>query len=721
MTIDVYDLCPCGSGKKLKFCCAPIIDEMAKINRLQANDQPRQALAAIEKIEKSHPDNPWVGTVRAEILMALGQIDEAQGILDDLLKRHPDHPQVLGRSALVQLLNKGYKPAQLTILRAFQKCFSHHPEQVGLLALTIYDVLAGSHFMMAARQYLTVAMRLLGEKSRESTFLALLKLDGDSRTPYPLRSVHNLGPYPPAGPNAADAGKAAALARIACFAPAARTFAKIAEREAANAQVWHNMGLCLAWDTDESAAAAAFHKAAAASQNFEFAVECETLAQLLDLKHAPNAIVPTETIFPIRSASRILSLLEGNELLVALPVAPQAEADGPPIAGKWLVLDRIPSKEPATGAIPFNEIPSIVGTFTVFDADPNGETEAIAVLTGLGTPEFDQSRRLFEQLAAEEVTKPPVVESLEDSDLEPLAREIVPYFSRKFVRALDGSAQRELHERWWQHLIDDIWWNAPQAALDGKSPSAAKDDPQYRLRLTAAAYVLDSISERLNGVLDFDAVIARLGLQPLPPLAPAAAEPLKSLSPMQLFRLPVKELSDAQLINVYRRAAVIAHRRFATRVMLEIVARPQCLEQVGADQVYEGLLEFARHDDRIADAIVWAQKAREHASKQPQNFERVCKWTVVEFVLRSEHPEDPELPNLYRLLSDYYAPKVPEVGRILEQFAARHGDSLPWLKSAELLVGSGAASGSSAGGLWTPSGSTGPATGSKKIWLPGQE
>src|ERR1700733_1000142 len=107
MTIDVYDLCPCGSGKKLKFCCAPIIDEMAKINRLQANDQPRQALAAIEKIEKSHPDNPWVGTVRAEILMALGQIDEAQGILDDLLKRHPDHPQVLGRSALVQLLNKG--------------------------------------------------------------------------------------------------------------------------------------------------------------------------------------------------------------------------------------------------------------------------------------------------------------------------------------------------------------------------------------------------------------------------------------------------------------------------------------------------------------------------------------------------------------------------------------------------------------------------------------
>lgn len=89
MAIDVYELCPCGSGKKLKFCCAGIIDEMTKINRLQANDQPRQALAAIEKLEKSNPDNPWVGTVHGEILLSLGQIEEAQSRLEQLLKRIP--------------------------------------------------------------------------------------------------------------------------------------------------------------------------------------------------------------------------------------------------------------------------------------------------------------------------------------------------------------------------------------------------------------------------------------------------------------------------------------------------------------------------------------------------------------------------------------------------------------------------------------------------------
>jgi Flp pilus assembly protein TadD len=719
MAIDVYDLCPCGSGKKLKFCCAAIIDEMAKINRLQANDQPRQALAAIEKIEKANPDNPWVGTVHAEILLSLGQIDEAQSRLEQLLKGHPDHPYVVSRAALVLLLNQGYRPAQPTILRAFQKCFTRAPEQVGLLALTLYDVMNASRFAMAARQYLTVAMRLLGEKSRENTFLALLKLDGDARTPYPLRSVQNLSPYPAGGPNAAEANKAASIAKIACYGPAGRTFAKVAEQEPNNAELWRNVALCRAWDADEPAAAQAYHKAAAVSQNFEFAVECETLAQLLDLKHTSDQMMPTEIDIPIRSASRLLGLLEGNELYFPLPVEPPADADAPPIAARRIVLDRIAHKEPGAGPVAFDDLPSIVATLTVFDAIPEQDTEAVAVLTGLATAEFERSVGEFQKLAGDEITKPPAREDLSGTDVEPLARELAPYFQRKLFSAAPGSKQRAIQEDWWRHLVDEVWWNAPQAALDGKSPSSVAADAQYRVRLTAAVYVLDALSERLNGIVDLDAIFSRLGLQPLQSL-PADA-PLSSLSPMQLQRLPVETLSDAQLANVYRRAAVLGQRRFATRVMEALVARPQCLEQVGADRVFEGLLEIAHQEERDADAIAWAQKGREQAARSPQNFERLCRWTLTEFVLRAEQPDDPELPSLYRQLSEYYAPKVPEVARMLEQFTAENGDKLPWLRSAELLVGSGAAPAGGTGGLWTPSGAPGPASSSKKIWLPGQE
>lgn len=719
MAIDVYELCPCGSGKKLKFCCAGIIDEMGKINRLQANDQPRQALAAVEKLEKSNPDNPWVGSVHAEILLSLGQIDEAQARLEQLLKSHPDHPYVVSRAALVLLLNQGYRTAQPTILRAFQKCFTRSPEQVGVLALTLYDVMIRSQFMMAARQYLTVAMRLLGEKSRENTFLALLKLDGDARTPYPLRSVQNLHPYASDGPNAAEANKAASLAKIACFGPAGRTFTKVAEIEPNNAELWRNAALCRAWDADEPGAAQAFHKAAAASSNFEFSVECETFAQLLDLKHSTDRIATTEVDIPIKSASRLLGLLEGNELYFPLPVEPQEESEGPPVAARWIVLDRAIPKESDLGPQAFDVLPSVVGTLTVYDAMPERDLDAVAIITGFATPEFETRIADFEKLLGDEITKPASRHELTETEVEPIARELAPYFRRKLFSAASETNQRALQEGWWKHLIDDVWWNAPQAALDGKSPAAVAADSQFRVRLTAAVYVLDALSERLNGIVDLEAILSRLGLKPLAPISPTTAEPLSSLSPMQLQRLPIAELSDAQLVNVYRRAAVIGHRRFATRVLKEVVARPHCLEQIGADRVFEGLLEIAHQESRHADAIGWAQKAREHAARSPQNFERLCKWTMMEFLLRSENPDDAELPNLYRTLHDYYAPKVPEVARMLEQFAAANADELSWLRSADLLVGSGAAP--TSGGLWTPTGSSEPAAGSKKLWLPGQE
>ena len=32
--LDMYSLCPCGSGKKLKFCCQPLSTEMEKVEKL---------------------------------------------------------------------------------------------------------------------------------------------------------------------------------------------------------------------------------------------------------------------------------------------------------------------------------------------------------------------------------------------------------------------------------------------------------------------------------------------------------------------------------------------------------------------------------------------------------------------------------------------------------------------------------------------------------------
>ena len=53
--MDVYQPCPCGSGKKFKFCCLEVADEMTKVTRLAENNQPHVALQTIERLHREHP------------------------------------------------------------------------------------------------------------------------------------------------------------------------------------------------------------------------------------------------------------------------------------------------------------------------------------------------------------------------------------------------------------------------------------------------------------------------------------------------------------------------------------------------------------------------------------------------------------------------------------------------------------------------------------------
>jgi len=154
----------------------------------------------------------------------------------------------------------------------------------------------------------------------------------------------------------------------------------------------------------------------------------------------------------------------------------------------------------------------------------------------------------------------------------------------------------------------------------------------------------------------------------------------------------------------------------------ELVARPQCLEQVDANRVFYNLVDIAQIDGRFDDAVAYSRQAKELASKSKDQgaFENVLSWTVTEFALRAEQPEDPELPALYRLLAEYYAPKVPHVAVILDVFRQQNAEKLPWLRSSELLVGSAADGGATTGGLWTPDAAATPAPSGGKLWLPGQ-
>ncbi|MBM4076723.1 MAG: protein-disulfide isomerase, partial [Planctomycetes bacterium] len=81
MPFNVYDPCPCGSGKKIKFCCQDIVDEMERIGRLADGNQPRVALQQLEKLNQKFPNRSWVVCTLAILNMESG---EDQAALDHL-------------------------------------------------------------------------------------------------------------------------------------------------------------------------------------------------------------------------------------------------------------------------------------------------------------------------------------------------------------------------------------------------------------------------------------------------------------------------------------------------------------------------------------------------------------------------------------------------------------------------------------------------------------
>jgi hypothetical protein len=76
MTLDQYSICPCGSGKKVKFCkCAEHLSEMAKIDRMVDGDQSVAALDKINQLLKTFPNEAWLYAYKCEIQLKLRELE----------------------------------------------------------------------------------------------------------------------------------------------------------------------------------------------------------------------------------------------------------------------------------------------------------------------------------------------------------------------------------------------------------------------------------------------------------------------------------------------------------------------------------------------------------------------------------------------------------------------------------------------------------------------
>ena len=130
MAVDPYAPCPCGSGKKVKFCCSDLVGDIEKIHRMIEGDQPRAALRHAEQTLAKHPGRASLLDLKATLELALGETDAARATIDEFLKVDPQNPSAHACQAMLLASTEGGTAAVAPLQKALGADRARMPQRV---------------------------------------------------------------------------------------------------------------------------------------------------------------------------------------------------------------------------------------------------------------------------------------------------------------------------------------------------------------------------------------------------------------------------------------------------------------------------------------------------------------------------------------------------------------------------------------------------------------
>lgn len=710
MALDPYSLCPCGSGKKVKFCCNDIVDDMLRIVSMQQNNQLHMALQALAKLRKNlksdHPGQVWVRSTETIILFEDEQLDLAKTSANEALELFPDDAQLVALVALTALMADGYDDAREALYRAFEKSTTKQPALVADLAL-----LTAQHFMqlgriMAARKYLLLAMQLSPEPVPVIEKLTMIDTDRSIffwlRTDYPLRKAT-------VAEELAEAyQKAETLADFGCFEEAARQFEKVANKDPDNSDLWCNTALCLAWSGDESGAIEAFGETSRSAQSFDEAVEAETLCQILELLTPEEGIEVTRTKFHVKSVSKLLTLWDDQERIVPADAGEWGEEEG--VAGVFSVLDRPTVSGEKVEELDFNSIPHALATVVVLSADPEHDQPAEVILECFGGSVTESVTTLITETAEGEIEADGA--AVVQATLSPEVAEL--QHNWYFPQGTRASVVYRLERERWEHVLAEVWPNMSLAALDDQTPLESVGDESLQVELTAAVNMLEAICDQRDFSFDLNQLRDRLKV-PQPTVLEIDEDTDVSKFPLPLLRrLPIAQLTDIQLLHSTKRVAITGVRGMSREYFPIALERPELLEPEESRRIYTSLVVLCKQQYRPDEAMTWIEKGREFDRQHGGALEELISWDLQEVTLRLWQPDDPKALALLKKLWEETSTKLPQLRGVLERIVESMGVEPPWDNSVIQPAAS------SASGVWTPDAQQ-PSEEKSNLWIPGQD
>jgi hypothetical protein len=694
MALDQYGPCPCGSGKKLKFCCAAAVDLLEQAEAQLAQGQTAACRNLVKQAEAKAPESPWVQVVKARCEVSAESWDAASAALRRLFELVPDHPEGLAIKVVVDVRTGHIDDIDEEIDKVFvhfQRVPRHQLEMLAMLRSSLPGTSP-----LGRQRNLMLALTLTRPENRGFVLEQAMRAMSDRTTSYLLRWDYPLRLPKERKP---EYDQALVHARCGAFITAADDFAKLAESAPNDSDLQWNLGLCRAWNSENQLAAQALHRSAELDADFDRGAETEALAQSLDALDLSGMVPLKGWGFVVKSTSRLLTLLDQHSGYRRVPV------EGSPLAAAY----EVPAGPiPSSADITLENAPELLAMIEVYPEVPEEQLPARVAIYANSEKGGDELREAFENVVREELTgEPPQtldgrLTSLEESRLGT---------ERCYPEDIPGLKMVALQRQMWDQIIHDRWPNNPQRALGGKSPLEAAGDPALARKLAGAMYAFEAYTEERGVDLDLDSLRSRLKLPAPATLSIGEDESIYAYTILEIRRAPLHELNDNQLREYVQIVLALGLTGVQYEVLPAVLARPQVLADYDSADIYLRMAEVCRIKHRREEAIAWINQLREKLGAQA-NFEQRVVLDLRELMIRAADPKDPRIAPIMQRIMNTYVPKLPQLREELAALAQFYELPLP-------AEGGPMAGSVTAGGIWTPSAPE--PSGGGKLWLPGQE
>lgn len=142
MSIDHYSPCPCGNGKKLKFCkCIDNIQDYEKLVKLIEGDQPLAAVDRINQMLEKTPNAAWLLAIKGELTLGMREFDSFCETANRFNKLKPDNPLGLIMKAIASSISE--EPVE-NMARYILEGMSESRDSMPALTLTAIKLLMES-------------------------------------------------------------------------------------------------------------------------------------------------------------------------------------------------------------------------------------------------------------------------------------------------------------------------------------------------------------------------------------------------------------------------------------------------------------------------------------------------------------------------------------------------------------------------------------------------